>query len=78
MPLYKSKEDFNENFFFKVVKNSYDNMKNGTYILNIPDYMYVDIKQILGPSDKKKLLYINKRNNNYKEYIYIWFKKTMV
>ena len=78
MPLYKSKEDFNENFFFKVVKNSYDNMKNGTYILNIPDYMYVDIKQILGPSDKKKLLYINKRNNNYKEYIYIWFKKNYV
>ena len=76
MPIYSSREEFNEKFFFIVVKNSYKYMKKGTFILNIPEYMYNDIIQVIGKCDKKEPLFISGNNyDNYKEFIYIWFKK---
>ena len=74
MPEYTSLEDFNENFFFPVVKNSYKYLQNGgTYALNIPKNMYEDIKSILGKAHQKIELYLSS-NRKYNEYIYIWFK----
>jgi len=76
MPIYSSREEFNDKFFFIVVKNSYKYMKKGTFILNIPEYMYNDIIQVIGKCDKKEPLFISGNNyDNYKEFIYIWFKK---
>lgn len=83
MPEYKNRDDFNERFFFPMVRNSYKHLKTGgTYSLNIPIDMYDDIKKILGKYDQRFQLQIAKRGKRekrfggeYKEYIYIW-KKT--
>jgi hypothetical protein len=83
MPTYKDKDDFNERFFFPVVRNTYKHLKmGGTYALNIPIEMYEDIKPILGTPTTKIPLAIAKRGKSegrlgggYKEYIYVW-KKT--
>ena len=83
MPVYKTKEEFNNNFLFPVVINSYKYLSNGGWFcLNIPKYMYEDLKKILGKANHKFLLNINTRNlqlknlssHDYEEYIYIWNK----
>lgn len=79
MPSYTSKEEFNENFLFPVVINSFNGMKKGGhYCLNIPIDMYEDVKQVLGKSTKKYPLHIQSRYSDkkptYKEYIYVWDK----
>lgn len=81
MPNYKDKEDFNNKFFFPVVENTYKYLdKNGIYALNIPKYMYIDIKKILGKYNKRIKLSITDRHaekvnqKKYEEYIYIWKK----
>jgi DNA modification methylase len=79
MPEYEDRDDFNERFFFPVVRNTYKHLsRNGHYALNIPIDMYEDIKKVLGPADKKIPLYIQKRyagqEGGYKEYIYVWNK----
>lgn len=74
MPVYDSIEEFNEKFLFPVIENSYKYLKNGgTYALNVPIYMYEDIKKILGTADEKINLHLSS-NRNYKEFIYIWKK----
>jgi len=83
MPVYRTKEEFNNNFLFPVVINTYKYLSSGgQFCLNIPKYMYEDLKKILGKSNHKFLLYIAKRNlnmknlssNDYDEYVYIWNK----
>jgi tRNA1(Val) A37 N6-methylase TrmN6 len=79
MPVYETRDEFNEKFFFPVVRNTYKHLKsNGVYALNIPIDMYKDIKKVLGGADKKYLLTIQSRYADkepvYKEYIYIWNK----
>jgi 16S rRNA G966 N2-methylase RsmD len=82
MKNYKDKDDFNNKFFFPIVKNTYYNLKkNGIYALNIPIYMYNDIISILGKCNKKIPLQITDRHaekvkqKEYIEFIYIWIKK---
>ena len=79
MPTYESREDFNERFFFPVVRNSYAGLKRGGHFaLNIPKDMYADIKKVLGKATKKHTLYITPRYSGqpavYGEYIYVWRK----
>lgn len=77
MPDYKDRADFNERFFFPVVRNTYEHLKKGgVYCLNIPMDMYDDVKEVLGKADKKISLVITKRSESskYKEYIYLWKK----
>jgi len=82
MPEYENKEDFNERFFFPVVRNTWEHLKSGgVYALNIPIEMYDDVKSVLGTADKKFQLQLPSRGKKegrlgggYKEYIYVWFK----
>jgi hypothetical protein len=82
MPTYKDKEEFNERFFFPVVRNTWKHLKSGgTYALNIPIEMYDDIKPVLGTAEKKIQLHLPSRGKKedrlgggYKEYIYVWRK----
>jgi hypothetical protein len=81
MPEYTSRDDFNERFFFPVVRNTMRNLSaGGHYALNIPMDMYEDVKKVLGASDTKMPLYIQKRyagqEGGYKEFIYVWKKKS--
>jgi hypothetical protein len=79
MPSYESREDFNERFFFPVVRNVYAGLKRGGHFaLNIPKDMYEDIKKVLGKATKKHTLYITPRYSGqpavYGEFIYVWKK----
>jgi len=79
MPTYESREEFNEKFFFPVVKNTWANLsRGGHYCLNIPMDMYNDIKKVMGACSKAIPLHIQKRfagqTGGYKEYIYVWNK----
>jgi len=79
MPTYTSREEFNEQFFFPVVRNTFTHLKRGGhYALNIPIDMYDDIKKVLGKYDKRYPLPITPRYSGqppvYKEYIYVWNK----
>jgi len=81
MPDYKNRNDFNESFLFPVIENTYAHLsKGGIYALNIPLYMYDDIKNILGECNTKIPLKISKRSSikkfggEYSEYIYVWLK----
>jgi hypothetical protein len=83
MPDYKDRDDFNERFFFPVVRNTWKNLsKDGIYALNIPIDMYEEITEVLGNATQKIPLTIGSRGNKekrlgaeYKEYIYIWEKR---
>jgi cyclopropane fatty-acyl-phospholipid synthase-like methyltransferase len=79
MPVYKDREEYYNKFLFPVITNSYKNLKKGgVYALNIPIDMYQDVKKILGSSKQKIPLRVkdrfNKKENAYKEYIYVWMK----
>ena len=79
MPIYKNRVDFNESFLFPVIRNTFAHLsKGGVYALNIPTYMYDDVRSILGDAHFKRSLHIAKTSyepkhgSNYSEYIYIW------
>lgn len=79
MPHYATREEFNENFFFPVVKKTWANLsRGGHYALNIPMDMYEDVKKVLGGANVKIPLHIQKRyagqEGGYKEFIYVWNK----
>lgn len=79
MPKYENRDEFNEKFFFPVVRNSFNGLsKGGHFCLNIPMDMYEDVKKVLGTADKKYPLYIQSRYSDrppvYKEFIYVWNK----
>jgi site-specific DNA-adenine methylase len=81
-PEYKDENDWYENFLFKVIRNTYKNLKHGGhYALNIPTKMYDHVKTILGECTDKHPLQLSNTNRpgstketTYKEYIYIWKK----
>lgn len=78
MPEYADYNDYLLNYLSPVIKNTYKNLKNGGhYALIINDELYNDIKEILGPTDKKFNHMLSKRRytgKEYKEFIYIWHK----
>jgi len=83
MPEYENRDDFNERFFFPVVRETMKHLANGGhYALNVPKDMYDDIKKVLGKADKKYPLYISKRfagqEGGYGEFIYVWKKKAVL
>lgn len=75
--LKKTKRDWNENFYKPIFKKTYQYLSVGGYfILNIPTEIYENICIILfGQADEIIPLNKKKRNNDYKEYIYVWRKK---
>lgn len=76
MPEYKTRKEFLEDFFLPVVKSTWINLQlGGTYALNIPDYMYDDIKPVLGECNEKFTLVTSPCGSSYSEQIYVWFKR---
>lgn len=75
--LFRTKTDWNELFYRPLVTRTYDGLaENGTYALNVSPEIFGFIKTILGkPTEivplKKGDFF---RNNQYREYIYIWVK----
>jgi 16S rRNA G966 N2-methylase RsmD len=81
MTVFKTRKEFNESFFFPVVKNSFKHLqKNGWLILNIPEAMYEDVKTVLGECRMTfpySLRMNNKHKNDcenkmYSEKLYCW------
>lgn len=73
--LKKSKQEWNE-FYKKIFKIVYDNLQSGGYFcLNIPIPVYENVCiDLLGEANETLPLTLCNRNNNYKEFIYVWKK----
>lgn len=79
MPDYPSRKDFNNNFWFPLLRKLVKNIAIGGVIaLNIPAQMYQDTVPILGEADesvpmyKSQKQYKREKPDNHIESIYIW------
>lgn len=79
MPDYPTREEFNQRFWFPLLKKLVKNIaKGGIIALNIPAQMYLDTVPILGeatesvPMFKSAKQYKRENPDKYIEQIYIW------
>lgn len=72
-----SKNEMKNNFYIPVISNTYKYLQSGGhYCLNINKEIYEDIcVGLLGVATDIIPLKKSKRQNNYEEYIYVWYKK---
>ena len=78
--LYKTKEDWNVLFYTPLFRKTYASLKlNGTYCLNVPEYIYNSVcLPLFGSSSLKIPLKKSERKpgkDKYKEFVYVWYKK---
>jgi hypothetical protein len=87
MPTYTSREEFNDKFLFKAIRNAWNGMAvGGRFCLNISPKMYNDAKSVLGSADVELDIGFGNRHKNpltgkcssYTELIYVWNKKNML
>ena len=73
---YSSKKEMNEKFYIPLFKNSYNNLSfGGTYVINICKEVYDNVlKPLLGNANEIIPYKKSKKQNNYVEMVYIWFK----
>jgi site-specific DNA-adenine methylase len=73
---YSSKKEMNEKFYIPLFKNSYQGLSlGGTYVINICKEVYDNVlKPLLGDANKIIPYKKSKKQNNYVEMVYIWFK----
>ena len=71
-----SKNEMKNNFYIPVISNTYKYLQSGGhYCLNINKEIYEDIcYKLLGEANDIIPLKKSKRQNNYEEYIYVWYK----
>jgi len=76
---YKTKKKMNEEFYTPIFKKTFDGLKNnGYYIINICREVYIDVLvPLLGEAHFITILKKSKKQNNYKEYVYCWHKKSI-
>lgn len=81
MKIYKTKEEWEQNFYYPLFNKTYFSLKRGGFFcLNIPIEIYEKVCiPILGKYHYKYPLEFSKRNitaknKRYKEYIYCWHK----
>ena len=76
---YKTKKQMNEEFYTPIFKKTFDGLKNnGYYIINICREVYIDVLvPLLGEAHFITILKKSKKQNNYKEYVYCWHKKSI-
>ena len=74
---YASKTEMKNKFYIPVFSNTYKYLKTGGhYCLNINKEIYQDIcVDLLGVANDFIPLKKSKRQNNYEEFIYVWYKK---
>ena len=75
--LYKSKKEMNIEFYKPLFNKTYNGLQqNGYYIINVCNEIYNTVlKDLLGEANEIFPLKKSKRQNNYTEMIYVWFKK---
>lgn len=73
---YFSKEEMKNNFYIPLFQKTFDSLKKGGYYcLNINNEIYQEVAVLIfGQPNEKIPLKKSKRQNDYKEYIYIWRK----
>jgi len=73
---YSSKKEMNEKFYIPLFKNSYQGLsQGGTYVINICKEVYDNVlKPLLGDANEIIPYKKSKKQNNYVEMVYIWFK----
>jgi hypothetical protein len=73
---YKSKKDMREEFYIPLFQKTYQYLKpGGVYILNINKEIYETICiELFGEAHESLPMKKSKRQNNYKEMIYVWRK----
>lgn len=73
---YSSKKEMNEKFYIPLFKNSYQSLSlGGTYIINICREVYENVlKPLLGDANEIIPYKKSKKQNNYVEMVYIWYK----
>lgn len=79
--IYKTNEDWNNLFYRPLFRKTYASLKrDGSYCLNVPDYIYDSVcVPLFGPSSLKIPLKKSERNpgkDKYKEFVYVWYKKS--
>ena len=79
--VYASKEDWNKKFYAPLFTKTFHALKpGGSYCLNIPDYIYEAVcLPLFGRYSQKISLKkgerkLGERKNEYREFIYIWFR----
>jgi hypothetical protein len=73
---YSSKREMNEKFYIPLFKNSYRGLSpGGTFVINICKEVYDNVlKLLLGDANEIVPYKKSKKQNNYVEMVYIWFK----
>jgi len=73
---YSSKKEMEDKFYKPVFTNTFLNLKkNGRYIINICKEVYENVLvKLFGDAHIIFPLKKSKRQNNYKEMVYVWFK----
>ena len=76
MPSYNFKFEWNILFYRPLFTKMWDNLQpGGTLVINVPIEIYADVLvPLLGEANEKILLPKYGRNNNYKEFNYVYFK----
>jgi len=74
---YSTKKEMNEKFYIPLFKNSYQGLsQGGTYVINICKEVYDNVlKPLLGDANEIIPYKKSKKQNNYVEMVYIWFKE---
>ena len=73
---YSSKREMNEKFYIPLFKNSFQGLSlGGTYVINICKEVYDNVlKPLLGDANEIIPYKKSKKQNNYVEMVYIWYK----
>lgn len=74
--IYSSKEEMKNDFYEPIFKKTYDSLKKGGYYcLNINQEIFKEIAiPLFGPAMEEIPLKKSKRQNDYQEFIYVWWK----
>ena len=75
--VYKSKEEMKNVFYIPLFQKTYQHLKEGGhYCLNVNQEIYSEIcVPLFGEATYEIPLKKSKRQNNYSESIYVWFKE---
>ena len=73
---FNSKKEMDEKFYKPVFLNTYNSLqKGGYYIINVCEEVYNNVlKKLFGEANEIFPLKKSKRQNNYKELVYVWHK----
>ena len=74
---YKTKKDMDENFYIPIFTKTYNGLQvGGHYIINVCKEIYDNVLvKLLGEATEIYPYKKQKRQNNYKEIVYVWVKK---